>query len=66
MIKDGYLHAPEGPGLGTRLKADVFDRSDVHVEETTEAYKWEAVGFVDPGQRVSHFFSQNVPEGQGE
>ncbi|MCI0835509.1 MAG: mandelate racemase/muconate lactonizing enzyme family protein [Chloroflexi bacterium] len=64
VIEDGYLLAPEGPGLGTRLKAEVFDRSDVHVEETTEAARWEAVGFVDPGQRVSHFFSPEVPEGE--
>ena len=66
VIEDGYLLAPEGPGLGTRLKAEVFDRSDVHVEETTEAARWEAVGFVDPGQRVSHFFSPEVPAGQSD
>jgi len=62
VIQDGYLLAPEGPGLGTRLKADVFDRGDVHVEETTESHVWEPVGFNDPGQKVSNFFSPNVPE----
>jgi hypothetical protein len=35
----------------------------VNVETTTEGYKWEATGFKDPGQKVSHFFSPNVPEG---
>jgi len=65
VIQDGYLLAPEGPGLGTRLKDDVFDRSDIHVEETTEAATWEGVGFIDPGQKVSHHFSPNVPEGNG-
>jgi L-alanine-DL-glutamate epimerase-like enolase superfamily enzyme len=63
VIKDGYLLAPEGPGLGTRLRADVFDRSDVHVEETTEAVVWGPVGFIDPGQKVSHFFAPDVPCG---
>ena len=62
VIQDGYLLAPEGPGLGTRLKSEVFDRSDIHVEETTEASTWEPVGFIDPGQKVSHFFSPNVPK----
>ena len=64
VVNDGYLHAPEGPGLGTRLKSEVFDRSDLHVESTTEAYRWNAVGFTDPGQTVSHFFSPEVPKGQ--
>ena len=27
-IRDGYLHAPQNPGVGTRLKASVRDRSD--------------------------------------
>ena len=30
-IRDGYLHAPQEPGLGTRLKAGVRDRSDASV-----------------------------------
>ena len=66
IIKDGYLEAPEGPGLGTRLKDDVFNRSDIHVESTTESHTWEAVGFIDPGQKVSHFFSPKVPENQSK
>ena len=33
-IEDGHLLAPEGPGLGTRLRPDVFDRSDLTVEIT--------------------------------
>ncbi len=35
-VEDGYLFAPEGPGLGTRLRRDVFDRSDLTVEITDE------------------------------
>jgi len=66
VIQDGYLLAPEGPGLGTRLKDDVFDRNDIHVEETTEAHVWEPVGFNDPGQKVANFFSPNVAGSQGE
>ena len=36
VVRDGHLLAPEGPGLGTRLKSDVFDRSDIHVESSDE------------------------------
>ena len=32
VIKEGYLLAPERPGLGTKLKKSVFERPDVHVE----------------------------------
>ena len=35
-VVDGYLHAPEGPGLGTRLRKDVFSRSDLIIETTDE------------------------------
>ncbi len=35
-VVDGYLLAPEGPGLGTRLKAGVKARSDATVEVTDE------------------------------
>jgi L-alanine-DL-glutamate epimerase-like enolase superfamily enzyme len=30
-IENGYLHAPEGPGLGTKLRADVRSRPDVSI-----------------------------------
>ncbi len=33
-VVDGQLLAPEGPGLGTRLRDDVFDRADVTVESS--------------------------------
>ena len=62
VVKDGYLLAPEGPGLGTQLKKSVFERSDVHIEESTEPYEWEPVGFRDPDQKISHFFSPNLPK----
>jgi L-alanine-DL-glutamate epimerase-like enolase superfamily enzyme len=42
-VEDGYLLAPEGPGLGTRLRPDLFDRSDVTIEVTDEPgqhYHW--------------------------
>lgn len=35
-VEDGYLLAPEGPGLGTRLRRDLFDRPDITVEVTDE------------------------------
>ena len=64
VVKDGYLLAPEGPGLGTKLKKSVFERSDVHIEESTEPYEWEPVGFRDPDQKISHFFSPNLPKNE--
>jgi L-alanine-DL-glutamate epimerase-like enolase superfamily enzyme len=60
-IKDGFLRAPEGPGLGTRLKKSVLDRSDIHVETTTEAADWNWPGFVDPGQKTPHWYAPKVP-----
>ena len=62
VIKEGYLLAPEGPGLGTKLKKSVFERPDVHVEVSTKAYEGEPVGFRDPDQKVKHFFSPNLPK----
>jgi galactonate dehydratase len=60
-IRDGYLYATEEPGLGTRLKAEVFDRPDVHVEVTDEARDWNWAGFVDPGQKIAHYYQPKVP-----
>jgi L-alanine-DL-glutamate epimerase-like enolase superfamily enzyme len=36
-LKDGYLIAPEGPGLGTALRAEVRDRKDAMI-------RWSKVG----------------------
>jgi L-alanine-DL-glutamate epimerase-like enolase superfamily enzyme len=36
-IADGYLTLDERPGLGTVLREEVLQRSDVHVEVTTQA-----------------------------
>jgi len=35
-IENGYLLAPQNPGLGTRLRASVFDRSDLSVRQSSE------------------------------
>ncbi len=61
IVKDGFLSAPEGPGLGTRLKKSVLNRSDIHVETTTEARPWNWPGFVDPGQKSPHWYQPAVP-----
>src|SRR5262245_52990124 len=36
-IRDGYLHAPQRPGIGTRLKADLRDRPDATVRVSDQA-----------------------------
>jgi L-alanine-DL-glutamate epimerase-like enolase superfamily enzyme len=61
VVKDGFLKAPEGPGLGARLKASALDRSDMHVETTTEARPWNWPGFIDPGQKEAHWYQPQVP-----
>ncbi len=38
-IRDGYLHAPQRPGIGTRLKDEVRHRSDVSIRVCKEARK---------------------------
>jgi L-alanine-DL-glutamate epimerase-like enolase superfamily enzyme len=35
VIRDGYLHLPEGPGLGTRLRSAIYDRPDLVVQRFT-------------------------------
>ena len=57
VIKDGFLMPPEGPGLGTRLKDEVLNRSDVHIETSDEAYEFNWPGFVDPGQTVGNVWT---------
>ncbi|MDP2949235.1 MAG: hypothetical protein Q8P22_06830, partial [Chloroflexota bacterium] len=39
-IKDGFLLAPEGPGLGTRLRPEVRKRPDVTIRasDTSEEF----------------------------
>ena len=33
-IREGYVYPPEGPGLGTDLLPEVFERKDIHVTVT--------------------------------
>ena len=33
-IENGYVYPPEGPGLGTDILPDVFERPDIHVTAT--------------------------------
>ena len=33
-LEDGYIRAPEGPGLGTALQPDVFRRADLSLRES--------------------------------
>ncbi|MCH7734188.1 MAG: mandelate racemase/muconate lactonizing enzyme family protein [Chloroflexi bacterium] len=57
VIKDGFLMPPEGPGLGTRLKDEVLNRSDATIETSDEAYEFNWPGFVDPGQTVGNVWT---------
>ena len=33
-IENGMVSAPDGPGLGTALRPEVFDRPDAHIRST--------------------------------
>jgi L-alanine-DL-glutamate epimerase-like enolase superfamily enzyme len=33
-LKDGYITAPSGPGLGTRLQPDVLKRKDARIRRS--------------------------------
>ena len=57
-IKDGYILPPNEPGLGTRLSQKMFDRNDLDIRFTTEKSHWNVVGFIDPSQKVSNYFSK--------
>lgn len=35
-VRDGHLHLPDRPGLGTKLRDDIFTRPGARVETTTE------------------------------
>jgi galactonate dehydratase len=52
-IRDGYLHAPQNPGVGTRLKASVRERSDAIIRVSDEAREsiidaWEETAMMMP------------------
>ena len=49
-IRDGFLHAPQNPGIGTRLKLNVRDRADVSIKVSNEP----GTSLVDTGYG-SHF-----------
>jgi L-alanine-DL-glutamate epimerase-like enolase superfamily enzyme len=34
VIENGMVAAPEGPGLGTALRPEVFERADAHIRST--------------------------------
>jgi hypothetical protein len=36
-IEHGWLHAPQNPGIGTRLRPEVFDRPDVQLRVSDES-----------------------------
>ena len=58
-IKDGFLHAPQNPGIGTRLKKDVKERKDVHIRVSDLALEshidaWELFDTHGSGGKVMY------------
>ena len=62
-IENGWLHAPENPGIGTRLRPEVFDRPDVETRVTgvdamipgMSDEGWVGVGLYDPNISTDNF-----------
>ncbi len=40
VVKDGYMELPEGPGLGTELRPEVFHRADIDREVSDKPNEW--------------------------
>ena len=57
-IENGWLAAPERPGVGTRLRPDVFERPDVSTRITDE--RAEKSGMSDEGWDDSEGFSPEM------
>ncbi|MBC63995.1 MAG: mandelate racemase [Chloroflexi bacterium] len=65
-IKDGFLHAPQNPGIGTRLKKDIKQRKDVHIRVSDLALEshidaWELFDTHGNGEKVI-YRSKNMEE----
>ena len=63
-IVDGFLNAPQNPGIGTRLKPEVKNRKDVHLKISSTAKEnpiddWETVDFLG---KKSTFRSNSMEE----
>jgi L-alanine-DL-glutamate epimerase-like enolase superfamily enzyme len=62
-IENGWLYAPENPGIGTRLRPEVFDRPDVETRVTgvdamipgMSDEGWAGVGLYDPKLSTDNF-----------
>ena len=63
-IVDGFLNAPQTPGIGTKLKKEVKERKDVHLKISSTAKEnpiddWETVDFLG---KKSTFRSNSMEE----
>ena len=39
VVEGGTVDVPVGPGLGTELRPEIFERPDVHIRSTSEEEK---------------------------
>ena len=63
-IVDGFLHAPQNPGIGTRLKPEVKNRKDVHIKISDVAIEspidaWEVI---DTWGSKKNYISEEMQE----
>jgi galactonate dehydratase len=60
-IEHGWLHAPQNPGIGTRLRPEVFDRPDVAIRVTDESTSIPGMndeGWADRGDFSEEMWSE--------
>jgi hypothetical protein len=57
-IENGWLHAPQNPGIGTRLRPEVFERPDVMIRVSDESVM--IMGMNDEGWDRADNFSNEM------
>ena len=65
-IQDGFLNAPQNPGIGTRLKKEVKERKDAHIRVSDNAIEshidaWEIYDTHGKGEKI-HYRSEKMEE----
>ena len=63
-IRDGFIHAPHEPGIGTWLRADVRERSDASIrtsDEPRESWRFSRKRYTYPPEEIQQEFLASTP-----
>jgi hypothetical protein len=61
-VEDGYMHAPDLPGIGTRLRPEVRDRPDATVvvsDEPRESWLFSRKRYTYPPEDIQREFEES-------